>query len=94
MRFVIAFLDELALEQVAIIGHSFGGRIALVLAAEHPDRVSKMVLANSAGLRTPPTFTQMMRGFAAKSVRTVLDTLGLDAVRERLQTNYNERYGS
>lgn len=94
MHFVIAFLDALDLGQVAVIGHSFGGRIALMLAAEHPDRVSKMVLANSAGLRTPPTVAQLLRGFAAKTVRATLDTLGLSALRERLQANYNQRYAS
>ncbi len=51
-RFVVAYLDDRHLDRVAVLGHSFGGRIGLVLAAEHPERVSKMVLADAAGLRT------------------------------------------
>jgi pimeloyl-ACP methyl ester carboxylesterase len=46
-----ALLDRLGVERADVIGHSNGGRIALVLAATHPDRVGKMVLTGSAGIR-------------------------------------------
>jgi pimeloyl-ACP methyl ester carboxylesterase len=46
-----ALLDRLGVERADVVGHSNGGRIALVLAATHPDRVGKMVLTGSAGLR-------------------------------------------
>lgn len=94
MRLVLAYLDENDLDRVDIIGHSFGGRIAIMLAAEHPDRVGKMVLANSAGLRTPPTLTQITRNVMARTVRGVLDKLGLDTMQSRLRERYNRRYAS
>lgn len=93
-RFVLAYLDDTPLDRVAVIGHSFGGRIALVLAAEHPERVSKMVLANSAGLRSPVTLKRAARNVMARSVRGALGTLGLESVRARLQERYNQRYAS
>lgn len=52
-QFVVALLDALGLERVHLLGHSFGGRIGLVLAAKQPNRIGKMVLANSAGVRPP-----------------------------------------
>lgn len=36
---------------VAILGHSFGGQIAVRLAARHPDRVSQLILVDASGLR-------------------------------------------
>ena len=36
--FVSAVLDEMV-DRVVVIGHSFGGRVAVHLAANHPDRV-------------------------------------------------------
>jgi 2-hydroxymuconate-semialdehyde hydrolase len=33
------------------VGNSFGGALALALAARHPDRVNRMVLMGSAGIR-------------------------------------------
>lgn len=50
-RWVIALLDRLGVERCDLIGHSNGGRIALALAATHPNRVHRMVLTGSAGIR-------------------------------------------
>jgi pimeloyl-ACP methyl ester carboxylesterase len=94
MRFVLAYLDASGLPRVALLGHSFGGRIGLVLAAQHPERISKMVLANSAGLRTPLSRTQQVRSVVARAARETLDRAHLIAMRERLQASYNRRYAS
>jgi len=94
MRFVLAYLDASDLPRVALLGHSFGGRIGLVLAAQHPDRVSRMVLANSAGLRTPLSLKQQARSILARAVRQTLDWAHLTSARERLQASYNRRYAS
>ena len=45
---VIHLLDALGVEQAAVIGASFGGRVALEVAARHPARVSSLVLMCSA----------------------------------------------
>lgn len=93
-RFVLAYLDASELPRVALLGHSFGGRIGLVLAAQYPERVSRMVLANSAGLRTPLSGPQRLRNGVARALRQSLDGLGLTSLRARLQTFYNRRYAS
>jgi len=50
-NWMAALLDRLGVERADFIGHSNGGRIALVLAATHPDRVGKLVVTGSAGIR-------------------------------------------
>lgn len=47
---VLPLLDELAPHPV-IVGHSFGGRVAVHLAAAHPDRVGALVLTGVPLLR-------------------------------------------
>ncbi|MDT7641554.1 MAG: 2-hydroxymuconate-semialdehyde hydrolase [Pseudonocardiales bacterium] len=47
---VWAFLDALGLERVSIVGNSLGGRIALAMAGEHPERVERMVLMGAPGV--------------------------------------------
>ena len=50
---VLQFLDEQNLQQVTIVGHSFGCRVAMVVASLHPNRVSKLLFVAPAGLRKP-----------------------------------------
>ena len=40
----VALMDELAIGQAVLVGHSAGGAVAVLAAARHPDRVSGLVL--------------------------------------------------
>jgi pimeloyl-ACP methyl ester carboxylesterase len=44
------FLDALRVKRAAVVGHSLGSMVGQVLAAEHPERVSKLVLAGSTAM--------------------------------------------
>ena len=44
---VTGLLDTLGLERVHIVGHDHGGAIAQLLAADHPDRIDRLVLSNA-----------------------------------------------
>lgn len=48
---VVALLDGLGIGRTHVVAHSNGGRVAIALAADHPDRVGRLVLADSAGIR-------------------------------------------
>ena len=43
-RAVVALLDALELDRVALVGNSMGGRVALEVGLEHPDRTSHLAL--------------------------------------------------
>ena len=47
---VWAFLDAHGTEKTAIVGNSLGGRIALQMATDRPDRITKMVLMGTPGV--------------------------------------------
>lgn len=51
----VGVLDSLGLEQVDLVGNSFGGGIALALAIKHPQRVRRLVLMGSTGVSFPLT---------------------------------------
>lgn len=44
---VIGFLDALDLPVVDIVGHDHGGAVSQILAAEHPERIRRLVLMNA-----------------------------------------------
>src|SRR6266508_1727343 len=51
---LIETLDALHLDRVDVVGHSFGGRLALELAARWPERVHRLVLPDPAVWVPPP----------------------------------------
>ena len=50
---IYPILDEFE-EPPVVVGHSFGGRVAVCLAAAHPDRVGPLVLTGSPLVRVAP----------------------------------------
>ena len=47
---VTQFLKKTGIKKATLIGHSFGGRISIMLSATKPELVEKVVLVDSAGL--------------------------------------------
>ena len=48
---LVSLLNDVGCERVVVAGHSMGGFVAVLLAASHPDRVSRLVLVDG-GLPT------------------------------------------
>jgi len=66
---LLALMDRLGIAKASVIGNSIGGRIAWTFAAEHPDRVDKLVLISPDGFASP--------GFEYGRAPKVPMTLGL-----------------
>lgn len=45
------FIEKLKLKNVILVGHSFGGRVAIKLAADNSTLIEKVVLVDSAGIK-------------------------------------------
>lgn len=50
---VLAFLDYLQLEKVRLCGISYGGEVAMKVAARCPERVEKLILSNTTAYTSP-----------------------------------------
>jgi 3-oxoadipate enol-lactonase len=81
---LLALLDELGIDQVAVVGSSYGGRIALELASVAPQRVSRLLLLCSAypGFPTTPDVEEF--GEAEETLLEAGDIEG--AVRLNVET--------
>lgn len=59
-RFISDFLDYLNLDEITVIGHSFGGGVALHLSAINK-KVSKIILIDSTGIPLERSLFQILR---------------------------------
>jgi len=69
--FVDAFLAQIGVDRVHVVGHSLGGAIGAQLALDHPQRVASLALINAAGLGAEIN-ADYTRGFASAASRREL----------------------
>lgn len=93
-QWVLAYADHHGLERFHLFGHSFGGRLGLILGADHSERIQAIVLADAAGIRTQAPMMARARLAVYKGMRDGLTRVGLGALSDRLRGWYNGRYGS
>lgn len=67
------FIDTLHLEDPVLIGHSFGGRIAIMLASQRP--LSKMMLVDAAGIKPKRPLKYYIKVYSFKTAKHVLPFL-------------------
>ena len=72
VRLVMDWLDVLQISKATFIGHSHGGRVSMMLAAKHPERVRRLVLVDSAGIRAPRNFRYYRRVYFYKVAKRVI----------------------
>jgi pimeloyl-ACP methyl ester carboxylesterase len=73
---VLEVLRRLGVSSCFVVGHSFGARIAIKLAASHPGLLQRIALVNAAGVRLPPTGSQKARTLLGTSTKGIARYLG------------------
>jgi pimeloyl-ACP methyl ester carboxylesterase len=68
-QLIVKLMEQLELDAAHLIGHSFGGQVAIRLAATHPERARKLVLVCSAGIRRRRTLATRLKLSAARTGR-------------------------
>ena len=91
-NFMIAFLDELGVPRAHLVGHSHGGRVSIAIAADRPERVGRLLLVDSAGLRPKRGWRYRRRVAVAKLGRLAARLGG--APGRRLQERLRARVAS
>jgi pimeloyl-ACP methyl ester carboxylesterase len=80
---VAAVLDEMQ-KNVIVLGHSFGGRVAVHLAAMCPDRIAGLVLSGAPLYRPPGTRPRLrFRVARGLAVRGLISKSRIEALRQR-----------
>ncbi len=65
------WLNEQGLDQVHLVGHSLGGKVAMEFALTHPERVDKMVVMDIAPVHYDPHHNAVFQGLFAVNVNDI-----------------------
>ncbi len=91
---VVQFLDQMGLDQVDIVAHSFGGRVSIKLAAAHPERINRLVLTGSAGIRPDRTAGYYVKVYTYKLGKALAKllpgSLGKRMIARRGSSDYQQ----
>lgn len=69
---ILNYLDKHNINRAHFVGHSFGGRISLRLAAKHPERVISLSLIGSHGLQLAQPFLRSLRSRWIAALRSII----------------------
>ena len=71
VQHLLSFINELGIPVVTLLGHSFGGRVAINFAALYPSRVNRLVLVDSAGIIPKRGINYYFRVYFAKTFKFI-----------------------
>ena len=66
---IIVLADHLGLSTFAVVGHSMGGKIAMQLALDHPNRVTKLAIADMAPVGYHSRHDAIIQGLEAIQIQ-------------------------
>jgi pimeloyl-ACP methyl ester carboxylesterase len=91
-RFVLQLLDQLGVTQFVIAGNSFGGQVALQVTLDRPERISQLILVDSAGYPLAPTSVPIAFQLARLPVINLISTVALprDIVEKSVRNVYGD----
>jgi len=77
----VAVLDELGIDQAVVLGHSWGGYLALNLALAHPERVTGLVIIDPLGAVDDGGLVEMGQNLGSRLLPSALDQYAEVAAR-------------
>ena len=86
---VIAYMDAQALDKVSLLGHSMGGKVAMQVALQAPERVEKLIVADIAPVNYKPRHDAILDGLTSMDLTGVRSRQDAD----RLMADFVEEPG-
>ncbi len=94
--FFIRFMESLGIKKAVLVGHSYGGRVIIKLAArkELPFTIDRIVLIDSAGILPKKSFAQKVRIQKYKILKKIVNVKLIYRICPNLIDEWKSRQGS
>lgn len=66
-----AYIASIAADQIDLIGHSLGGKVAMQFAIDHPEKVAKLIVADIAPKPYPPHHEDIFNALCAVNIGSI-----------------------
>jgi pimeloyl-ACP methyl ester carboxylesterase len=93
-RITKKFIDNFDMDEVILIGHSFGGRVSIVLSSQYKNLVKKMILIDSAGLIPKRGAKYYIKVYSFKVLRALYNTLFFWVDKKERMEKFYKKFGS
>lgn len=88
------FIEDEKLSKVKLVGHSFGGKLSIILSAKYPELVDKVVLIDSAGLIPKRALDYYIKVYGFKTLRFFYKNLFFWLKDEEKLEKFYKKFGS
>ncbi|MBI2334705.1 alpha/beta hydrolase [Candidatus Daviesbacteria bacterium] len=88
---IAKFIKDQKIKKSVLLGHSFGGSVAIKLTAKYPNLISKLILEASSGIRPKPTIFNRLSFLISKIINFFPNLLN---VKDRLRNWFYKMIGS
>ncbi len=73
MHDVVHYMDQHGIDKSIVIGHSMGGKVAMTLALNYPERVRALIIADIAPVKYTPHHERILEGLRALNIGRIKD---------------------
>lgn len=88
------FMNKMNIHKATFIGHSFGGKLSIIMASKYPERVDKIVLIDSAGLIPKRGAKYYLKVYSFKALRYIYTNLFFWIKDEERIEKFYKKFGS
>lgn len=94
VEIVRGFMEKLNIEKSIFVGHSFGGKLSIIMGANYPKQVEEIVLIDSAGLIPKRGLKYYTKVYSFKTLRFIYKKLFFWVADEKKMERFYKRFGS
>lgn len=88
------FMDYKGITKATFVGHSFGGKLSIIMGAHYPLEVDKLVLIDSAGLIPKRSLKYYFKVYSFKTLRFIYKRLFFWIKDEKKMEKFYKKFGS